>query len=94
MASFSRANFRLTPESVASTLQLILGGEALFAMVEIEERIIKFTVFSRNVGLEVCSLKSFEDPSFRVFFNLWNKNGFDLAKAASIKDSRPTYEWV
>ena len=95
LASFSRADFWLTPESVSSALQFILGGDAsLFAVVEVEERIFKFTVFSRSVGLEVYHLSSFSNSSFRVFFHLWNKLGFDLAKSNSIKDSRPQYDWV
>ena len=66
----------------------------LFAVVEVGERIFKFTVFSKSVGLEVYALNSFANNSFKVFFHLWNKKGFDLAKSSSIKDSRPSFEWV
>ena len=71
LASFSRADFRLTPESVALALQHVLGGDAsLFAVVEVEGRIFKFIVFSKSVDLEIYSLNSFANSSFKVFFRL------------------------
>jgi hypothetical protein len=85
LASFTRAVFWLTSKSVALALQHVLGGAAsLFAVVEVEERIYKFTISSKVMGLEVYLLNSFANSSFKVFFHLCNKKGFDLAKASSL----------
>ena len=55
----------------ATALQFVLGGQAsLFAVVEVEEKNFKFMVYSKSVGLEVYSLNSFSNSSFRVLFHL------------------------
>ncbi|CAN6251808.1 unnamed protein product [Urochloa humidicola] len=74
LAAFSRSRLRLNESSVGSILQSILGGSAdLFAVVEVEESIFRFTVASKKVGLFVYKIQQFATPSFRIFFHLWNQ---------------------
>lgn len=54
IAAFSRSKIKLHEPAVGSLLQSILGGCASsFAVVELEDRIYKFSVSSKSVGLFV-----------------------------------------
>ncbi|CAL4886563.1 unnamed protein product [Urochloa decumbens] len=94
LAAFSRSRLRLDSSSVSNILQSVLGGTAsLFAVVEVEDRIYKFSVSSKAVVLAIYSLWSFSYDQFRVFFHLWNTRGLSLAANSTIKDQGPQYQW-
>lgn len=81
LAAFSRSSLRLDDHSVGLILQSVLGGQShLFAVVEVEDCIFKFSVASKNVGLMVYNLKFFQCSKFKVFFHLWNEKGLLYAK--------------
>ncbi|CAN6165585.1 unnamed protein product [Urochloa humidicola] len=95
LATFSRSCLRLDEFSVSRILHSILGGSPEhFSVVEVEEHIFKFSVFDKSVGLAIYRLRSFDCPSFRVFFSLWNEKGMSLARELVLSDRGPHYEWV
>ncbi|CAN6194842.1 unnamed protein product [Urochloa humidicola] len=95
LASFSRSRLRLDDFSVSRILLSVLGGSSEhFSVVEVDEHIFKFTVFDKSVGLAIYRLRSFECPSFRVFFTLWNEKGISLARELVLSDRGPCFEWV
>lgn len=60
LAAFSRSRLKLSAQSVGDILQSILGGQAsCFAVVEVEENIFKFSIFSKSVGLFIYNPKIF-----------------------------------
>jgi hypothetical protein len=64
-----------------------------FSVVELEDRIFKFAVFDRRVGLHVYALKFFACDSFTVFFHLWNQSGLERARISRTLDQGPRYAW-
>jgi hypothetical protein len=71
VASFSRSQFHLNEDSVSKILRSTLGGNpSSFSDLELEDRIFKFAVFDRRVGLHIYALKFFACDSFKVFFHL------------------------
>lgn len=94
VAAFSRSRFRLDEHSVGVILHSCLGGqENLFAVVELEQNIFKFTVASKHVGFLVYQLKSFQCHAFKIFFHLWNEKCIDGARRSVLLDSVPLYDW-
>jgi hypothetical protein len=94
LASFSRSRFRLNEDSVGKVLLSVLGGDpSLFSVVEVEDRIFKFAIFDRQVGLHVYALGSSACEAFKVFFHLWNSSGVERAKISRTSDQGPCYEW-
>jgi hypothetical protein len=71
VASFSRSRIRLNEDSVSKILQSILGASSsAFFVMELEDRLFKFAVFDRRVGLHIYAMKFFACDSFKVFFLL------------------------
>jgi hypothetical protein len=64
-----------------------------FSVVELEDRIFKFAVFDRRVGLHVYALKFLACDSFTMFFHLWNQLGLERARISRTLDQGPRYEW-
>lgn len=74
--SFGRCLFRLSEQSVASILQAVLGGHAsAFRVLQLSDRVFRFSVASPAVRFHVYNLRSFECSQFRIFFHLWNGGG-------------------
>jgi hypothetical protein len=94
VASFSRSQFHLNEDSVSKILRSTLGGNpSSFSDLELEDRIFKFAVFDRRVGLHIYALKFFACDSFKVFFHLWNHSGLARARISRTLDQGPRYEW-
>nr|TKW12232.1 hypothetical protein SEVIR_5G023600v2 [Setaria viridis] len=71
---------------LGAILESVLGGVAgLFSVVEVEDRIFKFTVLDRHVGLLVYGLKSHACASFKLFFHLCNESGLSRANAIPVR---------
>ena len=72
----ARSKLKIDEQNVGLILQSVLGGVASeFAVVEIQDWMFKFTVFSREVGLLVYKLDVISNPSFKLTFNLCGMNG-------------------
>ena len=54
----------------------MIGGIASdFAVLQLADRVFRFSVSSSSVGFHVVKLRSFECSSFKVFFHLWSNGG-------------------
>lgn len=76
VASFGRCKFRLCPVSVGLILQATIGGSAsAFGVVQLADRVFRFSVSNKLVGFHIVKLKSFQSSCFKVFFHLWSNGG-------------------
>lgn len=76
VASFGRCKFKLSPPLVGAILSATIGGSASdFQVLGLADRVFRFSVSSRLVGFHIFKLRSFECPSFKVFFHLWGNGG-------------------
>ena len=76
VVSFGRCIFKLNPDSVGHLLQAALGGFASgFEVLQLADRVFRFSVSSMAVGFHIYNLGSIERKEFRAFFNLWNRGG-------------------
>lgn len=74
VASFGRCKFKLSPSSVGAIFQATIGGVASdFAVLQLGDRVFRFSVSSMFVGFHVVNLRSFECLAFKLFFHLWGK---------------------
>jgi hypothetical protein len=79
---------------VSKILHSTLGGSpSSFSVLELEDRLFKFAVFDRRVGLHIYAMKFFACDSFKVFFHLWNQSGMASARISRTLDQGPRYEW-
>ena len=82
IVSVARSKLKINEKNVGLILQSILGGVASeFAVVEIQDWMFKFTVFSRDAGLMVYKLGVVTNPTCKLAFNLWNERGMHLANS-------------
>lgn len=76
VAAFGCYKFRFSPASVGVLLQVAIGGSAAhFNVSQLGERMFKFLVSTKAVGLLVVNLRSFRCDSFKVTFFLWGISG-------------------
>lgn len=76
VVAFGRCKFRLSVPSVASLLQATIGGEAAhFNVLQLGDRVFRFVVSSKPVGLFIYQLVSFECVSYKWSFHLWGNGG-------------------
>ena len=95
IVSVARSKLKIDEKNVALILQSILGGVASeFAVVEIQDWMFKFTVFSRDVGLLVYKLGVTSNPTFKLAFNLWNERGMHLANSFITEATCTHHPWV
>lgn len=78
VVAFGRCKFKLSPLSVGRILQATIGGNAsCFRVSSLGDRVFKFLVASKEVGLIIRRLGSFENDLFKMFFFLWGGGGPD-----------------
>ncbi|KAJ1261734.1 hypothetical protein BS78_09G053800 [Paspalum vaginatum] len=65
-----------------------------FQVIELEDRIFKFSVCSQNVGFLIYRVKDFSCHHFKCFFHLWNADGLAAARLSVTKESSPNFQWV
>lgn len=95
LASFSRSRFRLSEENVGVYLQSILGGNpSSFAVSTLVDRVFRFSVSRKAIGLEILRLGLFACLVFKVAFFFCNDHGFSEAASFSKSDSGPSFDWV
>lgn len=74
-------------------LQFVLGGNPLsFPSSCLEERVLRFAVSSKLVGLSVLQLGLVASKALKVAFSLCNDRGFSEAISFSKRDSGPSYD--
>lgn len=74
--SVGRCKFRLSPITVGCILQSVLGGSRhAYRVSQLNDRVFRFSVRSKQVGFHVFQLRNFECAEFRVFFHLWQNGG-------------------
>lgn len=76
VAAFGRCKFRLSLQSVGFILQATIGSSVThFKVVQLGDRVFRFVVASRSIGLFVVKLYSFSCSAYEVFFHLWGNGG-------------------
>lgn len=83
------------PASVEMILQATIGGNALFFKVSaLSGRVFKFSVASKEVGLAIRKLVSFECDLFKLFFHLWGGGGqnWRLELASFLEEDRLSWQ--
>lgn len=76
VAAFGRCKHRLSISTVGLLLQASIGGNAsFFKVAHLSDRVFKFHVASKEVGLFVRRSSLFECDQFKVFFHLWGDGG-------------------
>lgn len=76
VVSFGRANFRLELRSVELALEAVLGARgALLQVVCLADRVFRFAVCSKHVGLDILKVSAVSNQSFLCFFHLWSFGG-------------------
>jgi hypothetical protein len=76
VAAFGRSNFKLDNHTVSLSLQSCFGGSAvLFQVVNLRERVFRFSVSSRSVGFEIYNSGKFIEKDFDLSIFLWGNGG-------------------
>jgi len=71
--SMGRCKFRLTPVMVGLLLQSVLGVSShACRVVQLGDRVFRFSIASKLVGFYIFKLKSFECSEFKALFHLWH----------------------
>jgi hypothetical protein len=66
---------------VGALLQAALGGSASdFNVIHIANRVFRFLVSCKKVGIFINQLEFFRCQCFEVFFNLWHDGGLNWRK--------------
>lgn len=76
VVSVGRWKFRLSESSVACLLHAVLGSfPEAFHVVQLDDRVFRFSVATSSVGFHIYNLRSFECLDFKIFFHLWHGGG-------------------
>ena len=71
VASFDRATFHLTDDSMGLALEAAIGGYcAEMKAFLLHGRTFSFNVSSKSIGFHMYNLRKFECPQFKCFFHL------------------------
>jgi hypothetical protein len=74
--SFGRAKFKLDKIFVGLALESCLGGLCDdMLVIQLADRVFRFSVASRHVGFMIYAMKFFTCASFKCFFHLWGNGG-------------------
>jgi hypothetical protein len=73
---FGRAKFKLDCDTISIALESCIGGLCDdLSVVQLGDRVFRFSVNSRAVGFMVYDLKCFSSDSFKCYFHLWGNGG-------------------
>lgn len=76
VVAFGRCKFHLSPGSVGLILQATIGGVASdFRVSLLQDRVFRFFVSSKPVGLFINRMGSFECELYKLYFHLWGNGG-------------------
>lgn len=94
VVSFGRANFRLELRSVELALEAVLGARgALLQVVRLADRVFRFAVCSKHVGLDVLKVSVVSNQSFLCFFHLWSSDGPNWRRDYALWLSESEADW-
>ena len=69
--SVGHCKFRLSEHLIENLLQAVIGGSPrAFKVVQLDDRVFRFSLASYQVGFHIYNLCSFECQDFKVFFHL------------------------
>lgn len=72
VASFGRCKFKLSLAMVGALLQATIGGLALdFDVLQLDDRVFRFSGASKLVGFHIVKLRAFECSEYKIFFHFW-----------------------
>ena len=95
VVSFGRSNFRLLDDSVSLALESCLGGSAEDLAVHfLRDRVLRFSVSSRQVGFMVLALKSVSCKDFKCFFHTWGQGGPNWQRECRFWEKECEKEWT
>jgi hypothetical protein len=79
---------------VGFLLQSALGGSAFgFHVIQIANRVFRFSVSYREVGFLINHLQSYKCENFSVFFHLWNNGGPNWRKEIQEFEKEEEASW-
>lgn len=95
VVSFGRADFRLDLLSVESALKAVLGARgSLLQVVQLADRVCRFSVCSKHVGLEITKLSAVSNRHFTCFFHLWSFGGPNWRREYALWLSENEEDWT
>ena len=95
VVSFGRSKFKLDVLSVGLALESCLGGSPDdMLVVQLSERVFRFSVASKAVGFLVNSLRVFSSAEFKCFFHLWGNGGPSWQREFKFWQSECQQEWI
>lgn len=73
---------------------IVLGGHSqAFRVVQLDDRVFRFSVSSKSVGFHIFKLRSFECSDFKVFFHLWHGSGPNYEAELRNWEAEQADEW-
>jgi hypothetical protein len=93
--SFGRCRFRLSELLASQVLESIIGGHApSFRVLQLADRVFRFSLHSQEVGFHIYKLCSFECLEFKIFFHLWHNGGANYRLEYRNWLTEQAKEWV
>jgi hypothetical protein len=95
VVSFGQSKFKLDVLSVGLALESCLGGSPDdMLVVQLSDRVFRFSVASKAVGFLVNSLRVFSSAEFKCFFHLWGNGGPSWQREFKFWQSECQQEWI
>ncbi|KAM0871397.1 hypothetical protein ACQ4PT_039415 [Festuca glaucescens] len=95
VVSFGRSKFKLDEFSVSLALESCIGGLADdLSVLQLDERVFRFSVSSKQVGFLIYSLKSVACTAFKCYFHLWCGGGPFWRREFDLWQKECNAEWV
>jgi hypothetical protein len=93
--SFGRAKFKLGIDIVGLALESCIGGLCdNLTVVQLSDRVFRFSVSSRFVGFMINSIRSFSCEQFKCHFHLWGNGGPNWIKEFRLWQKESNAEWT
>ncbi|TVU06696.1 hypothetical protein EJB05_49921, partial [Eragrostis curvula] len=94
VASIGRCAYRLNEETVGFILQATIGGIAAdFRTSQLDDRLFRFSVSSKQVGLHIYNLQSYECKQYKLYFHLWGAGGAHWSKESKDYNQEEAASW-
>ncbi|KAM0856737.1 hypothetical protein ACQ4PT_048926 [Festuca glaucescens] len=95
VVSFGRAVFKLNEDMVGIALESCIGGNCDdLSVIQLNERVYRFSISSKSVGFMINALRSFSCSSFKCYFHLWGNGGPAWFREFSMWQSECDAEWI
>jgi hypothetical protein len=96
VAPFGRYHFCLCLVLVGRILQATIGGlDADFDVLQLADRVFRFSVVDKRVGFHILKLSSFTS-CYKLFFHLWSNGGprWEFEFAAYCKEEASSWSEI